>query len=102
MGLFYDFPSCFKDFITIHEYAKNIICITYTGYSNIKIRSVYKSNGTHLKPTVLIRQVYLKTIYMYIHEWNFYPVIYLYGDALSTEGSTPNFHMDLAHRQKVS
>ena len=27
---FYDFPSCFKDFITIHEYAKNIICITYT------------------------------------------------------------------------
>ena len=23
------FLSCFKDFITIHEYAKNIICITY-------------------------------------------------------------------------
>ena len=26
MSLVYDFPSCFKYYIIIHEYAKNIIC----------------------------------------------------------------------------
>ena len=35
MGLFYDFPSCFKDFIIIHEYSNNIICITYHVVSSV-------------------------------------------------------------------
>ena len=28
-GSFLRFPSCFNDFIIIHEYANNKICITY-------------------------------------------------------------------------
>ena len=32
---FYVFPSFFKDFITIHEYANNIICITYHVISGV-------------------------------------------------------------------
>ena len=35
MGLVYDFPSCLKDFITIHEYANNIICLTYHVISGV-------------------------------------------------------------------
>ena len=32
---FYELPSCFKDFITIHEYANNIICIPYHMLSGV-------------------------------------------------------------------
>ena len=40
------------------------------GYSYIKICSSYKNNGTLLKLTVFLRQIYLMRIC--IHDWKFY------------------------------
>ena len=47
MGLVYDFPSCSKDFITIHEYANNIICITYHVISGV-------CQGFNLVPSLVV------------------------------------------------
>ena len=41
-------------------------------YSYIKNCSSYKNNGTHMKLTVFLRQIYLMRIS--IHDWKFYPV----------------------------
>ena len=57
------------------EMGKIHIYILFTqsrGYSDIKICSSYKINFIHLKPTVLISQICLKTIC--IHDWKFYLV----------------------------
>ena len=52
-----------------------VLCILFTkskGYSDIKLCSSYKNNGTRLKLTVFLRQIYLMRIF--IHDWKFYPI----------------------------